>query len=117
EYKYTSSTQPYVLYAPFEFFEAADPFVSQFIDTNAVQFGRSCTPGQVQSKYQGVCGDGVLNPDLEECDPPGKNQITQSAQCAAGEYKIATCSDICEWTYGDCTIGSTATCGDGVVDW
>jgi len=125
EYKYNDAAESYYLFAPFEFFKSSDPFVSQFIDTSNIVFGRSCLPGDVAAAYQGTCGDGIVNPALEECDPPEKEKIVhqtyngsgQIISCSANQYAIATCSDICEWNYGACTLGEVGTCGDGIVQW
>ena len=119
EYSYDNITKTYKYYVPFEFIRSTDVnFISQYIDTDHIQFDRWCVPESIHSPVGGQCGDGNINIG-EQCDPPGRRAIlstTPTGQtCPVGSYVTATCSASCTYTYSACTA-QAALCGNGRVE-
>ncbi|MFA6427633.1 MAG: LamG-like jellyroll fold domain-containing protein [Candidatus Magasanikbacteria bacterium] len=122
EYAFVSTTLGYNIYAPFEYMDASDDIVEQFVDTSRIRLGqRWCTPATVYTPFQGTCGDGILNPSSEQCEPPGRERVTyqvvdggRTSSCPAGQFATSTCSQTCQWTYSACHVAAQ-NCGDGEI--
>ena len=103
------SNQNYTVHAQLEYFTSQSNIVQEFIDPNSFSTNRVCSaPFQVQSPFSAVCGDGVLNPATEQCDPPGRTQlgttgITGVATAGVCAYQGTNQSQICN-TDVDCSI-------------
>ncbi|MBI2437169.1 MAG: DUF4215 domain-containing protein, partial [Candidatus Magasanikbacteria bacterium] len=123
EYKFVSTTQSYNIYAPFEFllgntYPGDSLLINQFID-NRIKFERSCTSNDIVSLYETSCGDGILSPAFEQCDPPGKEQISgtgTSVGCNSDKVKVLTCGSNCQWMSSACKLPQN-NCGNGIKDW
>ncbi len=116
EYKYNVSTKEYMLHAQLEYFRASDSIIKQFVSLNNFTTDRWCE-GQAVGIGDGQerCGDGVLNPATEQCDPPGATKIDpNNPQCAANEVGVTTCNAQCQYEFVQCQEASR--CGDGFVD-
>lgn len=76
--------------------------------------------GEVQCKdckwdtwYCGSCGDGIINPEKEECD--GSNFAGRGCDDYNFRSGQLTCSDRCRIQTTECADEAPAVCGDGVL--
>lgn len=67
--------------------------------------GDGCDP---DCRKESACGDGILDPDVEECEP----NVGQLPSCASygHEQGAVTCNDECKYDPSGCH-----TCGDGIL--
>lgn len=68
--------------------------------------GDGCDP---DCRKESACGDGILDPDVEECEP----NVGQLPSCASygHEQGAVTCNDECKYDPSGCH-----TCGDGILN-
>lgn len=98
EYRFDPVQKNYTLHAPLEYFTenavesqfGLDAFGNGFI-VNPASFttARGCESNIVYSPFAGQCGDGVLNPEFEACDPPG-NAVLQSSGFSAATTGVCS---------------------------
>lgn len=123
EYRFDPIEKDYTIHAPLEYFTESsvesqfglDAFGNGFIvNPGAFTTARGCEPDIIYSPFAGQCGDGVLNPEFETCDPPGYSTVS-SLGCQSNEQKVGVCNNTCSgFDYGSCT--AKATCGNGAVE-
>lgn len=112
EYAFDKVSGEYTIHAPLEYFSPTGGAVREFVDPETFSAEPWCA-GQEVSPFLSECGDGILNPESEECDPPGS--ITRTTDgCADGEARINQCTNTCQLARGECE--EIVSCGDGRVD-
>ena len=117
EYNYVSSTKSYLLHSPLEFFALSSNIVEEKINTSTFTTTPWCNSETPFRAFGEKCGDGIVAPG-EECEPPGKNELTAQTKiggvltaCAGATKAARTCTNTCTWSYGACQ--ADFTCGNG----
>lgn len=133
EYKKAASAEGYMLHVPLEYFDgefAKSVFGGTYIpNLNSFTTQRSCQPAQKLSALGGSCGDGLVNPATEQCDPVGSTKVVKTKKMVSKSCPVNggpcvdnyvdalvqhTCNTSCQWESG--TAVNAGMCGNGVVE-
>jgi cysteine-rich repeat protein len=120
--KTTTASDGFLVHSPLEYLRENSNVVGEFINRSQFTTDPICQPNAVQSPFSQSCGDGVVNPATEQCDPPGATAVLNAVVdangvrtiCPAQQFATATCNATCQWTVSACQTGGR--CGNGRVE-
>lgn len=118
--EYTATdTKNYKLHLPLEYFNPTDQnqnrIITSFVTTTHFSSIASCGQNGVQliRPAAGACGNGIVEPATEDCDPAGSS-VAAFVQCPVGQRAFKTCNATCHYDAPVCR--AAATCGNGRID-